>query len=126
MLRELLKKAPEISMKLSNLTSDTHVTSEVSMTSASAEGCVLILPKSSCSIGHQILIAINVTAKSKKVTIEIVAKVIEKNLITDHSSEVKVQLTQYLRDEWMLLINLIEQNQAQITKIINELKKPIP
>lgn len=127
MLKELLEKAPEIKIKFSNLTSETQVNEGVRMSNAFSDGCLLELPKASCALGHQVLITLFIRTKSiGKKKIEIVGKVIEVNLTTEMMAEVKVQFNQYLKEEWNLLIGLLEQTQNQISQVIEELKTPKP
>lgn len=127
MLKAFLEEAPEINIRFSNLTSETQVTDGVKMNGAALDSCMLQLPKSSCSIGHQVLITLLINTKGlKKKKMEIVGKVLEINLTSDNSSEVKVQFNQYIKEEWLSLLGLFEQRQEQISKVIEELKTPKP
>lgn len=124
-LRELFERSPKISLNFVNLTSETKVPEGVFMMSATQEGCLLLLPKNCCAKGHQILLVFEVeTKKSKKKKIEVVGKVVELNPVSEKEAEGKVQLNQFVKEEWLSLLGIFEQKQQQITEVMETLKTP--
>ncbi len=119
-LRELFEKTPAISIKFFNLTSETLVKEEIQMNSVSQDGCVINLPRSSCSLGHQILLKL----KTEKKKIEIVGKIIEINVLNEKTCEVKVQFNQYVKEEWQYVLAKFELKQSLISEVIETLKTP--
>lgn len=70
--------------------------------------------------GHQI--RLRITIPEKKKTIEIIGKITELEKVSDQMIDVKVQFNQFVKEEWLILLGMIDSEQTKINKIIKKLK----
>lgn len=125
-LKELFEKTPRVSVRFRNLTSETEIAIDVELSSISHEGCVLLLPKASCSQGHQILLFLTPDKQKKKKKIEIMGKVQEVHLLNEATIEVRLLFNQFVKEELQSILAGFEQKQNLITKVLETLKTPKP
>lgn len=124
-MKELLDKYKKPRASFQNLTSRTHVAA-VEMCSLSNKGCILLLPVNSCSSGHQVLLQIEMyfgPRHSKKNKIEVTGHVKNLNVINERIIEVEIELAQFVKEEWHMVLEHFEARQEEINELIQRLKK---
>ena len=120
LMKELLEKSTTISAQCKNLTSEMMIETQIMIISASLNGCSLILPVKNCTVGHQVLLQLTLDKKTK---IEVTGKITLINPIDEKTIEANIVFNQFVKEEWLGLLEKLEKKQDQITATIKQLQQ---